>query len=368
MSTQEEMVNQEPEENIQEAEVIEEPISKEEKFLGIRSPVEIKKPQTEEPSDLDIEVIDDRPEEDRKKPRSQEQQKADQAEVEEEIDNVDEKVKKRINKLKYEFHEERRAKEAAERLRDESVNFSRKQQEENQRLKALVQRGEGALMSQVKAKAEAELDKAKNQHKEAYESGDSERLTEATEKMLSAQSELKVANDHFNRLEAQQKFAPPPNVQQQQQQQQQPQQQAYGMQNPPVDQKAVTWLKNNSWFGSEDQKEMTALAYGIHETLVTKEGVSPTSDQYYEEVDKRMRKRFPDYFEVETTSSEDGDTENVEVETATPRNTQSVVAPATRNNGSRPRKVQLTATQVALAKRLGLSPERYAKELIKEKM
>ena len=357
MSTQEEMVNQEPEE------VIEESISKEEKFLGIRSPVEIKKPQTEEPSDLDIEVIDDRPEEDRKKPRSQEQKKSDQVEVEEEIDDVDDKVKKRINKLKYEFHEERRAKEAAERLRDESVNFARKQQGENQRLQALVQRGEGALMSQVKAKAEAELDKAKNQHKEAYESGDSERLTDATEQMLSAQSELKVANDHFSRLEAQQKFAPPPNVQQQQPQQ------AYGMQNPPqVDPKAVTWLKDNSWFGAEDQKEMTALAYGIHETLVTKEGVSPTSDQYYEEVDKRMRKRFPDYFEVETTSSEYGDTKNVEVETATPRNTQSVVAPATRNNGSRPRKVQLTATQVALAKRLGLSPERYAKELIKEKM
>ena len=363
MSTQEEMVNQEPEENIEEAEVIEEPISKEEKFLGIRSPVEIKKPQTEEPSDLDIEVIDDRPEEDRKKPRSQEQKKADQAEVEEEIDDVDDKVKKRINKLKYEFHEERRAKEAAERLRDESVNFSRKQQEENQRLKALVQRGEGALMTQVKAKAEAELDKAKNQHKEAYESGDSERLTDATEQMLSAQSELKVANDHFNRLEAQQKFAPQPN-------QQQPQpQQAYGVQNPPqIDPKAVSWLKDNPWFGSEDQKEMTALAYGIHETLVSKEGVSPTSDQYYEEVNKRMRKRFPDYFEVETTSSEGGNTESVEVETATPRNTQSVVAPATRNNGSRPRKVQLTATQVALAKRLGLSPERYAKELIKEKM
>ena len=360
MSTQEEMVNQEPEEI---EEVVEEPISKEEKFLGIRSPVEIKKPQTEEPSDLDIEVIDDRPEEDRKKPRSQEQKKSDQVEVEEEIDDVDDKVKKRINKLKYEFHEERRAKEAAERLRDESVNFARKQQGENQRLQALVQRGEGALMSQVKAKAEAELDKAKNQHKEAYESGDSERLTDATEQMLSAQSELKVANDHFSRLEAQQKFAPPPNVQQQQPQQ------AYGMQNPPqVDPKAVTWLKDNSWFGAEDQKEMTALAYGIHETLVTKEGISPTSDQYYVEVDKRMRKRFPDYFEVETTSSEYGDTKNVEVETATPRNTQSVVAPATRNNGSRPRKVQLTATQVALAKRLGLSPERYAKELIKEKM
>jgi len=141
------------------------------------------------------------------------------------------------------------------------------------------------------------------------------------------------------------------------------QQQPIPQQAPTIDPKAVAWLKNNSWFGSDDQKEMTALAYGIHETLVTKEGVSPQSDKYYEEVDKRMRVRFPDYFGVEST--EEG---NEVAETATPRSTQSVVAPSNRNNGSKPRKVQLTSTQVALAKRLGISPERYAKELIKEKI
>ena len=172
--------------------------------------------------------------------------------------------------------------------------------------------------------------------------------------MLKAQSELKVAEDHLavEQARAQQVVQQP--VTQQQPIPQQPQ---------TIDPKAVAWLKNNSWFGSDDQKEMTALAYGIHETLVTKEGVSPQSDQYYEEVDKRMRIRFPDYFGVETP--EEG---NKVAETATPRNTQSVVAPSNRNNGSKPRKVQLTSTQVALAKRLGISPERYAKELIKEKI
>ena len=188
-------------------------------------------------------------------------------------------------------------------------------------------------------------------------------MTNATEQMLSAQTELKVATDHASRLETAQNFSKEqtPNIQQ-------PiDQQAYGVQNPPqIDPKAVSWLKENPWFGSDDQKEMTALAYGIHETLVTKEGVSPTSDKYYAEVDTRMRKRFPDYFKVENTSLKDDNVDDVEVETATPKNTKSVVAPATRNNGSRPRKVQLTATQVALAKRLGISPERYAKELIKE--
>ncbi len=358
MSTNEEYAEeqyQEPENEI----VQEEPSSQEDKFLGIKNTVV----SNEEAVDFDVEIIDDRPEQDRKIPRSEEQRESDQSDLEKEIDDVDERVKKRIGKLKYEWHEERRAKEAAEKIRDESVNYAKQQAEENRRLQALVQRGESALMQQVKAKAEAQLASAKESHKKAYETGDTDQITDATQEMLKAQQELKVADDHFVRQRVQEQQAPQQQNFQQQQQQPIPQQQPQ-----TIDPKAVAWLKVNSWFGSDDQKEMTALAYGIHETLVTKEGISPTSDQYYEEIDKRMRKRFPDYFEVETTSSEDGDTRNVEVETATPRNTQSVVAPATRNNGSRPRKVQLTATQVALAKRLGLSPERYAKELIKEKM
>ena len=213
-------------------------------------------------------------------------------------------------------------------------------------------------MQQVKAKAEAQLDQAKRNHMAAHESGDTEQITNATNDMLKAQQELKVAEDHLAVERARAQQAP-------QQAPQQPitQQQPIPQQPPTIDPKAVAWLKNNSWFGSDDQKEMTALAYGIHETLVTKEGVSPQSDKYYEEVDKRMRIRFPDYFGVETPEES-----NEVVETATPRNTQSVVAPSNRNNGSKPRKVQLTSTQVALAKRLGISPERYAKELIKEKI
>tara|TARA_R100000544_G_scaffold32731_2_gene19114 strand:- start:838 stop:1902 length:1065 start_codon:yes stop_codon:yes gene_type:complete len=354
MSTNEEYAEeqyQEPENEI----VQEEPSSQEDKFLGIKNTVV----SNEEAVDFDVEIIDDRPEQDRKIPRSEEQRESDQSDLEKEIDDVDERVKKRIGKLKYEWHEERRAKEAAEKIRDESVNYAKQQAEENRRLQALVQRGESALMQQVKAKAEAQLASAKESHKKAYETGDTDQITDATQEMLKAQQELKVADDHFVRQRVQEQQAPQQQNFQQQQQQPIPQQQPQ-----TIDPKAVAWLKVNSWFGSDDQKEMTALAYGIHETLVTKEGVSPQSDQYYQEVDKRMRVRFPDYFGVEN-SNEDS---NLVTETVTPRNTQSVVAPSTRNNGSKPRKVQLTSTQVSLAKRLGISPERYAKELIKEKI
>ena len=345
MSTNEEFAEQEEV-------VIEQPTTKEEKFLGIKNTVVS---ENKEESDFDVEIIDDRPEQDKKIPRSDEQKTLDQEDLETEIDNVDDRVKKRIGKLKYEWHEERRAKEAAEKLRDESVNFAKQQSEENRRLQALVQRGESALMTQVKAKAETQLEQAKQFHKNAYEAGDADQLTDATQEMLKAQSELKVADDHLAKQARQQ--------QQLINQQQNALQQPLPTKAPPIDQKAVVWLKDNPWFGSDDQKEMTALAYGIHETLITKEGVSPQSDKYYEEVSKRMRVRFPDYFGMEN-SNEDS---NVVAETVTSRNTQSVVAPSTRNNGSKPRKVQLTSTQVALARRLGLSPERYAKELIKER-
>ena len=348
MSTNEEFAEQEQEEV-----VIEQPTTKEEKFLGIKNTVIS---ENKEESDFDVEIIDDRPEQDKKIPRSDEQKTLDQEDLETEIDNVDDRVKKRIGKLKYEWHEERRAKEAAEKLRDESVNFAKQQSEENRRLQALVQRGESALMTQVKAKAETQLEQAKQFHKNAYEAGDADQLTDATQDMLKAQSELKVADEHLAKQARQQ--------QQSVNQQQNALQQPLPTKAPPIDQKAVVWLKDNPWFGSDDQKEMTALAYGIHETLITKEGVSPQSDKYYEEVSKRMRVRFPDYFGMEN-SNEDS---NVVAETVTSRNTQSVVAPSTRNNGSKPRKVQLTSTQVALARRLGLSPERYAKELIKENL
>jgi hypothetical protein len=117
----------------------------------------------------------------------------------------------------------------------------------------------------------------------------------------------------------------------------------------------LEWTKNNPWFGPQGNREMTALAYGVHETLVREQGVVPDSDEYYEKIDAAMRSRFPEHFERD------------EAPRSVQRNNPPpvVVAPANRNNGARPRKIQLTATQVSLAKRLGITPEQYAKSLLK---
>jgi hypothetical protein len=141
-----------------------------------------------------------------------------------------------------------------------------------------------------------------------------------------------------------------------------PQTQPMQPQHTPPDPKAVEWLQKNTWFGNKEHKDMTGYAYGLHETLIQNEGIYPTSDQYYQEVDKRMRNKFPEFFGEEETPVGNEEV----VETVISKKPSAVVAPATRNNGAMPRKVQLTGTQVALARRLGLTPEQYAKQVAKE--
>jgi len=133
-------------------------------------------------------------------------------------------------------------------------------------------------------------------------------------------------------------------------------------QTKPVEptEKARQWQKDNPWFGNDSHKDMTALAYGVHERLVRDEGFDPNSDEYFEAIDTTMRSRFPEYFD-------EGDGQQVQTSSPSRRNS-TVVAPASRNNGARPRKVKLTHSQVALAKRLGLTNEQYAKQLTKERI
>ena len=180
----------------------------------------------------------------------------------------------------------------------------------------------------------------------------------ANEKILSAQVDAKSANEKLNYYQ-QQIEARQQQLQQQNNVAQQPQP---VQQHTPPDPKAVEWLQKNTWFGSKEHKDMTGYAYGLHETLIQNEGIYPTSDQYYQEVDKRMRQRFPEFFGEEEVPVGN---EQV-VETVISKKPSNVVAPATRNNGAMPRKVQLTGTQVALARRLGLTPEQYAKQVAKE--
>ena len=287
-----------------------------------------------EDSGFEVDIIDDTPEED--KPRRAENAEA-QIPEDDEIASYGENVQKRIKQLKFEFHEERRRKEEAARLQDEAVDYARKVYEENQKLRKTLEEGEGVLVQQAKGRVEAELERAKSAYKQAYEVGDPDKLIEAQEQLNNLQ------NEKF-RVES---YKP-----KQQQAQEEPVQLQQKPKVPEPDAKTKAWASKNEWFGNDS--EMTGYAFGVHESLV-KQGINPQSqaDEYYNRIDESMRQRFPDKFGEQ------------QVEAAPVRQTGSVVAPAGRS-AKKPRRVQLTSTQVALAKRLGLSAEQYAAQLLKE--
>jgi len=286
-------------------------------------------------NDFEVDIVDDTPEEDRNKPRRAEDAEA-QIPEDDEIANYSENVQKRIKQLKFEYHEERRRKEEAARLQDEAVKYAQKVYEENQKLKKTLEEGEGVLVQQAKTRVEAQLEQAKKEYKDAYEIGDPDRLLEAQEKLSTLQNEKFRVESYKPKKQEEQKFEAPPA--------------APKVQEPDARTKA--WANENKWFGEDS--EMTGYAFGVHEKLV-KSGINPQTqaDEYYKAIDDSMRQRFPDKFDGQN------------IEEAPVRQTGSVVAPASRS-AKKPRRVQLTSTQVALAKRLGLTAEQYAAQLLKE--
>ena len=300
---------------------------------------------------FDIQVEDDTPEAD-KDPVTGKMRTPLPKRVVEELENDDleeysEKVKKRLGQMKKVWHDERRAKEVAAREREEALRFAQTQMEENRRLKQRLGVGEKAYITEVTKAATNELGVAKEKLKSAYESGDAEKIAEAQEAMTDAKLRLK----EYERFQPSMPLQEEDSRVQTDQRVQAPQQGSA----PAVDPKAEAWRQNNEWFGVDE--EMTALALGLHEKLV-RSGVDPRSDDYYRRVDETMKKRFPDYFGDEQTQ-----TTEKEEKPAPRTKPANVVAPVTRSTA--PRQVRLTSSQVALAKRLGLSNEQYAKELMK---
>jgi len=289
--------------------------------------------------DLQVDIIDDTPEADKKRPSREESSNKEQK-ADDEISNYGENVQKRIKQIKYEYHEERRAKEEAQRVREEAVSYAQKLQEENNRLRKTLDDGENTLVEQAKGRLEAQLQQAKADYKQAYETGDPDKLIDAQEQLTALQTE-KIRVDSYKPKKRQEETPVP--------QTQPAQQQKY-----EVDDRTKQWASENEWFGKDE--EMTGFAFGVHEKL-KKNGIDPANpervEDYYSAVDEAMRKRFPDKFD------------EVEVEEAPPRQAGNVVAPANRS-AKKPRRVQLTSTQVSLAKRLGLTPEQYAAQLLKE--
>ena len=281
----------------------------------------------------EIEVVDDTPAEDRGRKLMTEPPKE---VTDEELAKYDESVQKRIKHFTKGYHEERRAKETAEREKDEAIRLAQSVIEENKKLKGSVNQNQTALLEQAKKVVSSEVENAKRMYKEAYESGDSDKLVEAQEALTTA----KIRADKVNN------FKPTPLQEEETPVQitQQPTRAA------PVDEKLLAWQDQNQWFGSN--KRMTAYALGLHEDLVG-EGIPSGSDEYYRRINTDIRERFSDQFGAE---------ESVD---AKPQRTKSnVVAPATRSTA--PKKIVLTQTQVNLAKRLGVPLELYARKVAEE--
>jgi hypothetical protein len=281
----------------------------------------------------EIEVVDDTPEEDRYRTPMAE---APQDPTEEELATYSESVKNRFKHFTKGYHEERRAKEAAEREKDEALRIAQAVFEENKRLKGSVNQNQQALLEQAKKVVNSEIEQAKRQYKEAYESGDADKLLEAQEALTTA----KIRADKVNN------FKPAPLQERETPVQITPQPQ----QAAPVDEKLLAWQDRNQWFGSN--KRMTSYALGLHEELV-ENGIRVGSEEYYKRIDTDIRERFPDQV---------GAGESVD---AKPQRTKSnVVSPATRSTA--PKKIVLTQTQVNIAKRLGVPMELYARKVAEE--
>ena len=293
-----------------------------------------------EEEEIFVEEVDDRPQEDRVIPRDS--KGADFDIPEEEIAQYSENVQKRIKQLKYEFHEERREKEAALRQNEEAVKYAQQIMQERDGLRATIAKGNEALYSVTQQKLDTEMTAAEGRYRDAYEEGDTEKIVEAQRGMTDAAVEKK----QFEQYKPQEDRVTEPDT---------PSEVPQGQPQVTVDPRAKEWLSKNRWFGNGPDKnvEMTGFAYGVHEELV-RSGIDPTSkpDDYYAEVDRRIQDRFPEQF---------GGVE----ETRGSPPPQPVVASA-RRSGGKSRKVQLTRSQVDLAKRLGLTNEQYAAQVAKE--
>lgn len=289
-------------------------------------------------SDTEIEVVDDTPEGDKnRKPLDREVVEP----TEEELKEYSDKVQARIKELTHARHDARRQKEAIEREHQELTRFAQKLIEDQKELKKQLAERQTYGATQTEKLAEKELEQAKIAMKQAHEAGDTDAFVEANERMAAATLALERARamkqntplrDSQESSTVDDERAERPSVR------------------PKPDAKAERWKEKNTWFGVDE--EMTAFALGLHNKLV-KNGMNPTSDEYYRSIDTRLRQIFPDAFK-------DGDEEQANSAATSTRKPATVVAPVSRSTS--PKKIRLTQTQVALAKRMGIPIEVYARE------
>jgi len=287
-------------------------------------------------NEVEIEIVDDTPEKDRgRKPLDREV--ADP--TDDEIESYSDGVKKRIKELTHARHDERRVKEATMREKQELETFTKRLLDENQQLKGFVNNGSQQYAGVVQNAAEAELEKARRQYKDAQEAYDTDAILVAQEALMDAKSRLEQAKN----------FRPAPL------QTYSDEVQTYQAAPKPVqpDDKTLRWQAKNQWFGQDGYEELTSYSLGLHQKLVNS-GVDPRSDEYFEQIDARIKSKFPEVFGGADDRSRSGEGS---------KRPASIVAPATRSTGRKT--VQLSTSAMALAKKFGLTPQQYAAQVAK---
>ena len=306
------------------------------------------KTEAAEDDGFDVEIEDDTPRKDRgRKPDDTPPEDP----TEDELASYDEKVQSRLKKFTRGYHDERRAKEEALREREAAEKLAKQLWDQNRKLQEQVALGSRAYIEQSKSSAEMEFENAKKKYKEAYESGDSDAVVEA-------QAEVSRATLNLDKVQ---------NMRPLQAEENDVQIQQRSTNQPNVSQRDQRWMQKNTWFGTDP--EMTASALGLHQKLAKEHGADFVgSDDYYKRVDATMRRRFPEYYEDDTQSDED-DTPSKKVsepayEDEPPRRATkpaNVVAPASRSTP--PNRIRLKASEAAIARRLGVPLEEYAKQV-----
>jgi hypothetical protein len=307
-------------------------------------PDEIENQDQNPENQIEVEIVDDMPEEDRKNATPMPK------EIVDELDNDDleqfaGEAKAKLMQMKKVYNDERRRADAAEKEQAEAIRIAQSILEENKQLKSKLTVGEQNLVSNVKQNISHELLAAKQAYKEAYDSGDSDRMVEAQEKLTEVKlksQQIEQYRPEFSEeaLQAQENAVQIP---------QQPQR---------LDSKTQSWLDKNKWYGVDD--DMSYLAHGVHRRL-EREGVPIGSDHYWATIDEEVKRRFPEKFgeTEETKPSSDAETKT----SAKSSRPATVVAPATRSTS--PKRITLSLRQQALAKKLSLTNEQYAIELNK---
>jgi hypothetical protein len=304
------------------------------------------KPVAEDDS-FEVEIEDDTPPEDRgRKPMKSQVEDV----TEDELSEYDEKVQARIKKLGKGYHDERRAKEEALREREAAEKLTKQLWDQNRKLQEQVSLGSKAYIEQSKSSAAQEFESAKKRFKEAVESGDYDAQTEAQVEISRATLNLdKVQNMRPLQVEENDVQIPQRSTNQ-----------------PNVSQRDQSWMQKNTWFGTDP--EMTASALGLHQKLAKEHGANFVgSDEYYKRVDATMRRRFPEYYDGAQSYEDDAPSKKASepaYEDEPPRRATkpaTVVAPASRSTP--PNRIRLKASEAAIARRLGVPLEEYAKQV-----